>query len=1532
MIVTFISGEYIRSLSLPQKVGGRFGITADGSDTSPHLADVEGIQNQWYLHSSPMLTLLDQSGREAETIALTGEKCVLGAKFRETGVGVRFYIDPSDAASQVYRKFCVGSQCRLNIGRAADNQIVFNNEYVSSHHACLIWRGDHWNVTDTQSRNGTFVNQRRIATRELDPGDTIYIMGLKIIVGAGFFGINDPEGSVSISSESLAELARQEVSPSAKDPAEEPDADVFSRSPRLYRELPVGRLRVDGPPPADKQEDVSTFLTIGPAVTMGMSAMVMGAIAGWNYYVGDSELITVFPTIVMSLAMLCGMLVWPQLTRASEKKKKAAAEKLRQGRYREYLDGIQSEIYHMEEEQKKVLLENCPGTAECADRILRRKHTLWERSAEEKDFLHLRLGLGNVPLQAEIKFPEKRFSLENDFLQNELNRLADLPMLIKDAPIVCPAGESAVIGIVGGPEEAESFLRDMVLQIVALHSYEEVKLIFLVDKYDREKWDFARFLPHIWSADRETRYFAADPTEVRSIALLLERIVQKQMEKKQDIANLGKQAKADIHYVMIVPSVETAESEGLFAKLRSFPTEAGISCITMAPRLTALPKECTAVIELAGERSALLDRRQGTRTAFRLEEAPPYSMPEIARTLANLAADSQTGQAQLPSLLTFLELYGVGKVEHLNALTRWKENSPVNSLGAPVGVREDGTTFSLDLHERSHGPHGLVAGMTGSGKSEFVITYILSMAINYHPDEVAFILIDYKGGGLAGAFEDAVSGVKIPHLAGTITNLDGSAVNRALISIQSELRRRQAIFNEARRISGQGTVDIYKYQKMYRSGLVGEPVPHLFVVSDEFAELKAQQPEFMSQLISAARIGRSLGVHLILATQKPSGVVDDQIWSNSRFRVCLKVQERADSMEMLKRPDAAELRETGRFYLQVGFNELFELGQSAWCGAPYQPSDRIQKNRDESIEVIDNLGHVLLEAKKQEAAGRDSGVSQVVSIVKYLSDLAQEEKIGTRQLWLPQIPELIYLDELVKKYGWSPKPLELEPIIGEYDDPANQAQGLLTLPFTREGNTLLYGSTGSGKNTFLNTVLAGLLQNYTAEQLNVYIMDFGEETLRIFMDAPQVGDVLFSGDEEKVQNLFKLLESEIRQRKKKFVEGDGSYQSFCKTPDQPIPQILVILRNYTVFSEQFEALEEKLIQIVRDSSKYGIYFLMTAGSAGAVRYRMAQNFPNVYVLQLNDADDYVGLLGRTEGVYPSKRKGSGIFRSDKVYEFQTAHFAKDYSQKAIRILVDSLSREAKVKTPPIPILPKRVTPSFFQEEFGMDAVPVGVVKSTLKPAVWNMEESVATLVLSQNTDELTQTAQGITEQAARRGRAVTVLDGADLIEESTEADYRYISGSFTDTVEAIFSEMVRRNNTYKAAASAKEELPDFDPRYIIVTGLRSIFDGLSADGRDKLGTLMEKAQTAYHVYFILCDTEKSISSFKADAWYQAHVKETEGIWVGDGITDQYLLKLGRLGSALYSDIPPRFGYLVRRGKPTLAKLIVGEREEEEAVR
>lgn len=1527
MIVSLFTKEKLYTVSLPQKISGKYWVSdRDSVGHSRNVANIEGVQGKWVLHGSSALALIDSGDKEVQAVSLEQGIQVINAQYRKGKVKVQFYIEPTTKERQGFKKYVVSKTCRINIGRTDDNQIVYGNRFVSAHHACLVWENDQWTITDTQSSNGVFVNENRVTTKQLTSGDVICILGLKIVVGHGFFALNNPDELVHVSSGAAAPLKHQDVQLRSRYDIESAETITFTPSPAMHKKIKHAEVRVDAPPNAQKVEETPIALLLGPALTMGMTAIVMALVGISNYYNGTATLASVLPTLVMSFSMLCGTLLWPPLTRRHEKKKKIRLEEQRQQKYEEYLTQVRGTLFRIGEDQKSILLDSYPSLSQCIQAVSTQSSPLWERGRDSDSFLALRMGIGEVPVDASIRFPERRFSLEDDALQNMVYRLTQERPMIDNAPIICSLDSHAVIGITGTRNEAESYLANLILQLAALHSYEDVKIVFLIGDLVSENWQKFRLLPHTWDSESHTRYWASSESDGKSLSSVLEKIFSERMERQSSSDATTKFP----HYVLVAPNLKFAGQINIFKQVLSSNGQLGASCIVLATEATSLPRECSMVVQLNGQDISLFDVKNpiNPQASIQRDDLGTPDVGTAIGALANLSIARRSDASTLPNVLTFLELYRSGKVEHLNALTRWRDNSPVISLQAPIGINADGSIFYLDLHEKHHGPHGLVAGMTGSGKSEFIITFILSMAVNYHPDEVSFILIDYKGGGLAGAFEDSSLGIRLPHLAGTITNLDGSAVNRALISIQSELRRRQAIFNKARKVSGGGTIDIYKYQTMYRDGLLDEPVPHLFIISDEFAELKAQQPEFMSQLISTARIGRSLGVHLILATQKPSGVVDDQIWSNSRFRVCLKVQEKADSMEMLKRPDAAELSETGRFYLQVGFNELFELGQSAWCGAPYIPADQVLPKTDDSVEVIDHLGQVIATAKQKIATAADDGRSQIVSVVSYLSDLAEGESATTRQLWLPPIPEHIYLEDLKKQYGWEEDDLMLNPILGEYDDPFTQSKALLTLPLTAQGNTLLYGVTGSGKSGFLETLLCGLIQDYNAEQLNIYIVDLGEETLRAFDQAPQVGDVLLSVDGEKIQNLFKMLEEELSRRKKLFAQADGDYISYCKSTGDVVPHILVILRNYSAFYEQFELLDTTLTQLTRECSKYGIYFLVTANSASALRYRVAQNFPNLYCLQLNDQSDYLSLLGRTEGVSPSKVKGRGIFKADRVYEFQTAHFALEYNLHAIRALVARLNAQAVYHAPNIPHLPERVTTATFPNDISLDTFPIGIQKETLQNAYIDMTRTPITLLAGREIEEMIETAQGVTEQLSRLPGAVTVWDGNQQFVEPQDFAYGYLRSGFQASIERLFKEMVRRNNSYKTASQKGEPAPECEPEYYVITGLKAILSTLDADHKDKLNTLLGHAQSSYSIYFILCDSDQVLREFISEEWYKNHISGTDGIWVGDGIAEQYIYRVGSLNSSLYSALPPHFGYIVRKGRPILTKLIVRKTQEE----
>ena len=316
-----------------------------------------------------------------------------------------------------------------------------------------------------------------------------------------------------------------------------------------------------------------------------------------------------------------------------------------------------------------------------------------------------------------------------------------------------------------------------------------------------------------------------------------------------------------------------------------------------------LPMGCIKIIVLNA------DNKSGTRILssngedsinFTYEEVSDEVASEIALKLSPVYIDEVSLESELTKNISLFELLNIVSVDDLNLKKRWEESEVYKSMAAPLGVKTKGEVVYLDLNEKHHGPHGLVAGTTGSGKSEILQSYILSMATFFHPYEVGFVIIDFKGGGMVNQFKD------LPHLIGAITNIDGREITRSLLSIKAELRKRQELFAKAE------VNHVDAYIKKYKAGEVDIPLPHLIIIADEFAELKAEHPDFMKELISAARIGRSLGVHLILATQKPSGVVDDQIWSNSKFKLCLKVQNKDDSNEVIKTPLAAEIKEPGR--------------------------------------------------------------------------------------------------------------------------------------------------------------------------------------------------------------------------------------------------------------------------------------------------------------------------------------------------------------------------------------------------------------------------------------------------------------------------------------------------------------------------------------------------------------------------------------------------------------------------------------------
>lgn len=1528
MLVTLIKQTHIDALSLPEKAHGQYWLRdLDAQEQPFDLIAAEGVDGHWVMKSTKKAKLLDGDRKVQRSICLSPLKFYNLEIVGETALSV-VYTEPVTEDRQIYRKYSVVRPVELTIGRVESSDIQYANRYVSSRHAVLHFREQVWSIADLGSTNGTFVNNRAVnGERKLNPGDVIYIMGMKLIVGDGFIACNNPDGQVAIHNRYLTPLQLQPPQSSDEEDEEEIKTTYFYRSPRFKRDIETAKFKIDSPPSNQIGDELPMALTIGPSITMGMASVATGSFTVVNA-ISNGNFSSAIPSLVMSMSMLLGTMLWPVITKSFEKKRKRKKEALRQKKYTLYLQNTQDQIDEEIQRQSDILKENSAPLEACFDRISEIRRSLWERSAGQNDFLAVRLGIGNVPLDAEISYAERRFTLEDDNLLEDMYQLCEAPKLLKDVPISLSLLEHRIAGVVGERAVIRAFARGVILQLAALYGYDEVKFVFLYDSYEENQFSFVKWLPHVWDDEKRFRFIATNNIELKEVSAYIERVI----EYRQDL-NDSDVAETTPYYVIFALSKDLAVRADMLKQLYSSKTNLNISVVACFETLNSLPKECSTVLEMEGSEGRLYNRNDtsGKITEFRLDTLVFQDLMPAAKQLANIPLDLSSGAYALPKMITFLELFGVGKVEHLNSLSRWKENDPTKSLEAAVGVNTLGDPFMLDLHQNFHGPHGLIAGMTGSGKSEFVMTYILSLAVNYHPNEVAFILIDYKGGGMAKTFE------KLPHTAGIITNLDGNAIKRSLLSIESELKRREVIFSETGTKLNTSNLDIYKYQKLFREGRVSEPLPHLFIISDEFAELKTQQPEFMEHLVSAARIGRSLGVHLILATQKPAGVVDDQIWSNSKFRVCLKVQDRADSMDMLKRPDAAELTQTGRFYLQVGYNELFELGQSAWAGAPYYPADRVVVEKDTSIAVVDLTGHPIKQIKlDRHANGNAKAKKQIDAITEYIAALADETQLHARPLWLPPIAEHILMDDIRKEYlPSSSGRFVLNPLIGLYDDPAHQRQAPITLPLSQEGNAIIYGSAGNGKTSFINAMVYSLITENTPEEVNLYILDFASETLRVFSKAPHVGDVIVATEQEKVSNLFKMLLGEVAKRRKLFTQYGGEYQAYVENSGKTLPNLVVVIHNYNAFAELYEDKEDTLSFLSREGRKFGLYFVLSASATGAVRFRLLQNFKQLLTMQLNDENDYATVVGKTDGVVPAKCKGRGLVRLDNtVYEFQTAFMTEEsvptryLQQKCEELSLAWHGTTAKR----VPILPERVDVAFLQDCYSIETpltVPIGVAANSLEVCYYSLSTSCVNLLLSDDAD-YEDTASAMAELMTVAGTEIEVFDpkGTLKCESSSTLCYHGTAKECVTALHELICLALERNHTIAAAKENNTTPKPFAQKILLINSLSELISQGNQEDTAALKVFLEKLSSDYNMYFIVGESVRNLTSYSFEKWYKKHITQSDCIWVGNGFSEQYQIKVSRQTPDLRDSIGSSFGFSVTRGIPTKVKLLRCSFEEE----
>ena len=887
---------------------------------------MEVIENSWhFVYSDQYLVIDTVSRQEYFDIGLKdGNLLTVILPGKEQ---ISIMVDETDDSFKVFEKYDIRGTSEIRIGKNKDNNIVYDTRRLVSGEHAVISRSASACFIEDRSANGVFINSKKLMHKnQLEFGDCINIFGLSLVYLGDVLAVNAKNGSFQANR--MKPFVQSELNDTAGSFSAGPvRKTMFHRSPRTIYKMDDSTVEIEAPPNAKPPNKKPLPLLIGPSLTMAIPMLLGSGLAVYSMKArGSSGSTFMYTGLITAVSSAVIGILWTLINLRHENGKRLAEERHRFEAYGKYLVRCSKQIKDKYEKDISGLNTMYPSAEVCCGYDAQNA-SLWNRNENHHDFLSHRLGTGDLPSQVQIRIPKERFTLINDSLAEKPAFIQQTYQQLHHVPICIELDRHRIIGIVGGEKKkgAVDIMHLLAAQIAASNCYTDVKLAFLFDEGtdDADDWEYMKWLPHVWSEDKKTRYVAKNRREAGDVLYEITGILRARAESREAFS--AKKNRLELpQFILFLSDPKLLEGE-LIAKYITDKNNQDIITLFLTDYYENLPNECEYIIQKDRSFQGMYGTEDNIekRKAISFDTISNRQLEKLSRALADIEVAGSKTSGELPASLTFFDMYGIKRLEELNVLDRWRKNRNYDSMRALIGQKSGGTDWYLDAHEKYHGPHGLVAGTTGSGKSEILQTYILSLALSFSPDDIAFFIIDYKGGGMANLFND------LPHMAGQISNLSGGQVKRAMVSIKSENKRRQRVFNE------HGVNNINLYTRLYKNNEASMPIPHMFIIIDEFAELKREEPDFMRELISVAQVGRSLGVHLILATQKPSGTVDDNIWSNSKFRLCLRVQDRQDSNDMLHKPDAAYITNAGRCYMQVGNDELYELFQSGFSGAPY---------------------------------------------------------------------------------------------------------------------------------------------------------------------------------------------------------------------------------------------------------------------------------------------------------------------------------------------------------------------------------------------------------------------------------------------------------------------------------------------------------------------------------------------------------------------------------------------------------------------
>ncbi|MGW1678636.1 type VII secretion protein EccCa [Saccharopolyspora sp. NPDC002376] len=908
--------------------------------------------------------------------------------------------------------------------------------------------------------------------------------------------------------------------------------------------------------------------------------------------------------------------------------------RLQRERYLDYLEDLRRTLREIVALQRDGAAFRHPDPHTLLD-VSRLPQRRWERRATSPDFLELRIGGGPRPLARPLNL---LVDDSNPLVSYDPVSLGTAQQLVTryeslaDQPVPIRLAEAGCVSIVGDREAGRRVARALVGQLVAFHSPDDVRLAVVRHERFAEQWDWAKWLPHALDDSR-----ADGPVPVRLISATtgeLAQLLADELEhRREDLSRRrGKPPGPGTQRLVVVVDGEAQPS------LAGIETAAGTSLADLGIHLICLlgtpreePERVDLRVEVVPDGTA---RIFGESTQFRADGLSPAELSSLGRELAPLVVVESEGEELLSSTVGLADVLGVPDVAALDTASTWRPRPMREFLRVPIGIGVDGHPVMLDLKESAFGgmgPHGLVVGATGSGKSEMLRTLVSSLIIGHSPDRLALLLVDFKGGATFAGMR------QLPHLAGMITNLadDLSLVDRFRDALDGEMLRRQQLLSDASKQAGVDLPNVDAYEDLRATGAPLEPLPHLLVIIDEFSELLSAKPEFADLFVAVGRIGRSIGVHLLLATQRLESGKIRGLESHLSYRIGLRTFSEGESRDVIGVPDAYHLPpEPGSGYLKVD-TSVFERFKAALVTTPYRPPRERERGSDLVVPYTATNGLAgflqqrrdLARKAAQDAADQAAESDRTVLQVA-VQRLVESGARPVRQVWVDPLPSELPLDRVLdfEADGAAADPQRVTALLGIEDIPAEQRQQALEWDFTgAEGNLVVLGAPQTGKSTLVRSMVASMSLRYAPGQVAFFCVDYGGGTLVPFEQLPHVAAVATRADPDRVRRTISDVQGMLDERERMFrAHGLDSAAELRRrraagdVPPSVFGDVFLVLDGWGVLRESDLDLEEVVMDIAGRGPALGVHTVLTANAGNQVRVRLASSFGGRLELRLND--------------------------------------------------------------------------------------------------------------------------------------------------------------------------------------------------------------------------------------------------------------------------------------------------------------------------